>query len=131
MYDLPEEVVLNEGLISGGPFFAYLSDRYPELKLAFTYDFILTGDGRYRIEIVYDDDFVRDATESGTERINNILSCRCWISSDDDVSHNGLEVDRISMRIMISRRRRQVLTLPTASFAMRSRSALPTVRRLT
>lgn len=93
VYDLPEEVVLNEGLISGGPFFAYLSDRYPELELAFTYDFILTGDGRYRIEIVYDDDFVRDATESGTERINNILSCRCWISSDDDVSHNGLEVD--------------------------------------
>lgn len=92
VYVLPEEVVLNEGLISGGPYYAYLSDRYPELELAFTYDFILTGDGRYRIEIVYDDDFVRDATESGTERINNILSCRCWISSDDDVSHNGLEV---------------------------------------
>ena len=92
VYNLPEEVVLNEGLISGGPYYAYLFDKYPELELAFTYDFILTGDGRYRIEIVYDDDFVQDATESGTDRINNILSCRCWISSDDDVSHNGLEV---------------------------------------
>ncbi|SCX22829.1 hypothetical protein SAMN02910436_01724 [Ruminococcaceae bacterium P7] len=93
VYDLPEEVVLNEGLINGGPYYAYLSDRYPELELAFTYDFIRTGDGHDRIEIVYNDDFVQEATASGTERINNILSCRCWISSDDDVSHNGLEVD--------------------------------------
>lgn len=92
VYVLPEEVVLNEGLISGGPYYAYLSDRYPELELAFTYDFILTGDGRYRIEIVYDDDFVRDATESGTERINNILSCRCWIRSSGDATHDGLDV---------------------------------------
>ena len=82
VYDLPEEVILNEGLISGGPFFAYLSDRYPELELAFTYDFVPTGGDHYRVEIVYDDDFVRDA----------VVSCRCWISSDDDVSHNGLEV---------------------------------------
>ena len=43
VYDFPEEVVLNEGLISGGPFFAYLFDRYPELELAFTYDFVPTG----------------------------------------------------------------------------------------
>ncbi|MEE1264475.1 DUF7601 domain-containing protein [Ruminococcus sp.] len=93
VYDLPEEVVLNEGLINGGPYYAYLSDRYPELKLAFTYKFKSTDDGRYRIEIVYDDGFVQEAVQSGTERINNILSCRCWISSDDDVSHDGLEVD--------------------------------------
>ena len=66
VYDLPEEVVLNEGLISGGPFFAYLSDRYPELELAFTYDFILTGDGRYRIEIVYDDDMRLKAEPKGS-----------------------------------------------------------------
>ena len=92
VYDLPEEVVLNEGLISGGPYYAYLSDRYPELELAFTYDFIRTGDGHDRIEIVYDGDFVQEAVKSGTERINNILSCRCWISSDDDVSHDGLNI---------------------------------------
>ena len=93
VYDLPGEVVLNEGLINGGPYYAYLSEKYPELELAFTYDFIRTGDGHDRIEIVYDGDFVQEAVKSGTERINNILSCRCWISSDDDVSHDGLEVD--------------------------------------
>ena len=92
VYDLPEEVVLNEGLISGGPYYAYLLERYPDLVLAFTYDFIPTGDGHYRIEIVYDDDFVQDATESGTDRINNILSCRCWIRSSGDATHDGLDV---------------------------------------
>ena len=92
VYDLPGEVVLNEGLINGGPYYAYLFDKYPELELAFTYDFILTGDGRYRIEIVYDDDFVRDAVGSGNEYINNILSCRCWIRSNDDVSNDRLDV---------------------------------------
>ena len=92
VYDFPEEVVLNEGLISGGPFFAYLFDRYPELELAFTYDFVPTGGDHYRVEIVYDDDFVRDAVGSGNEYINNILSCRCWIRSNDDVSNDGLDV---------------------------------------
>lgn len=91
VYVLPEEVVLNKGLINGSPYYAYLRDKYP-LELAFTYEFKSTDDGRYRIEIVYDDNFVQEAVQSGTERINNILSCRCWISSDDDVSHNGLEV---------------------------------------
>ncbi|MBQ2427150.1 MAG: hypothetical protein II264_01500, partial [Ruminococcus sp.] len=47
VYVLPEEVVLNEGLISGGPYYAYLSDKYPELELAFTYKFKSTDDGRY------------------------------------------------------------------------------------
>ena len=93
VYDLPKEVVLNEGLISGGPYYAYLQDRYPDLVLAFTYKFIPTDDdGHCRIEIVYDDDFVRDATESGTDRINNILSCRCWIRSSGDATHDGLDV---------------------------------------
>ena len=92
VYDLPEEVVLNEGLISGGPYYAYLRDKYP-LELAFTYEFKSTDDGRYRIEIVYDDNFVHDATASGTDRINNILSCRCWIKSSGDAGQNGLEVD--------------------------------------
>ena len=91
VYDLPEEVVLNEGLISGGPYYAYLRDKYP-LELAFTYEFKSTDDGRYRIEIVYDDDFVQDATESGTDRINNILSCRCWIRSSGDATHDGLNI---------------------------------------
>ena len=45
VYDLPEEVVLNEGLISGGPYYAYLRDKYP-LELAFTYEFKSTDDGR-------------------------------------------------------------------------------------
>ena len=92
VYVLPEEVVLNEGLISGGPYYAYLMDRYPELELAFTYDYVPTGDGHYRIEIVYDDHFVQDATESGTDRIKNTLSCRCWIRSSGDVGHDGLNV---------------------------------------
>ena len=92
VYVLPEEVVLNEGLISGGPYYAYLRDKYP-LELAFTYEFKSTDDGRYRIEIVYDDNFVQDATESGTDRINNILSCRCWIRSSGDAGHDGLKVD--------------------------------------
>ena len=92
VYDLPEEVVLNEGLISGGPYYAYLRDKYP-LELAFTYEFKSTDDGRYRIEIVYDDNFVKDATASGTDMINNILSCRCWIRSSGDAGHDGLKVD--------------------------------------
>ena len=92
VYDLPKEVVLNEGLISGGPYYAYLMDRYPDLVLAFTYEFKSTDDGHYRIEIVYDDDFVQDATGSGTKYINNILSCRCWISSSGDAGHDGLNV---------------------------------------
>ena len=92
VYDLPKEVVLNEGLISGGPYYAYLQDRYPDLVLAFTYEFKSTDDGHYRIEIVYDDNFVQDATQSGTDRINNILSCRCWIRSSGNATHDGLDV---------------------------------------
>ena len=46
VYDLPEEVDLNEGLINGGPYYAYRLDRYPNLVLAFTYDFVPTDDGR-------------------------------------------------------------------------------------
>ncbi|MEE3468795.1 MAG: hypothetical protein VZQ83_10195, partial [Eubacterium sp.] len=92
VYDLPEEVVLNEGLISGGPFFAYLSDSYPELKLAFTYNFVHTDGGHYRVEIVYDDDFIQEAIESHTKIINNTLSCRCWISSSGDATNNGLYI---------------------------------------
>lgn len=91
VYVLPEEVVLNEGLISGGPYYAYLRDKYP-LELAFTYEFKSTDDGHYRIEIVYDDNFVQDAVKSGTEYINNILSCRCWIRSSGDATHDGLNV---------------------------------------
>lgn len=92
VYVLPEEVVLNEGLINGGPYYAYLSDRYPELELAFTYDFIRTGDGHDRIEIVYNNDFVQEAVKSGTEYINNILSCRCWIRSSGDAGQDGLNI---------------------------------------
>ena len=92
VYDLPDELIIPEEIISGGPFFAYLFDRYPDLVLAFTYDFVSTGDGHYRIEIVYDDDFVQDAVESGNGYINNILSCRCWIRSSGDATHDGLDV---------------------------------------
>ena len=49
-------------------------------------------DGHYRIEIVYDDNFVQEAIESGTDRINNILSCRCWIRSSGDATHDGLNI---------------------------------------
>ena len=92
VYDLPNEVIIPEELTGGGPYYAYLLDKYPELELAFTYDYIPTGDGHCRIEIVYDDDFVRDATASGTDMINNILSCRCWIRSSGDAGQDGLDV---------------------------------------
>ena len=74
VYDLPDEVIIPKEIIGGGSYYAYLLDRYPDLVLAFTYDFIPTGGGHYRIEIVYDDDFVRDAVGSGNKYINNILS---------------------------------------------------------
>ena len=92
VYDLPDEVIIPEEIIGGGPYYAYLLDKYPDLVLAFTYDFVPTGDGHYRIEIVYDDDFVQDAVESGNGYINNILSCRCWIRSSGDATHDGLDV---------------------------------------
>ncbi|MEE3468932.1 MAG: hypothetical protein VZQ83_10895, partial [Eubacterium sp.] len=84
---------LNEGLINGGPYYAYLSDRYPELKLAFTYKFKSTDDGRYRIEIVYDNDFVQEAVESGAALIKSFLNCRCWIRSSGDAGQDGLDID--------------------------------------
>ena len=40
--------------------------------MAFTYNFVPTGDGHCRIEIVYDEAFLQDALESGTEYINNV-----------------------------------------------------------
>lgn len=92
VYDLPNEVIIPEELTGGGPYYAYLLDKYPELELAFTYDYIPTGDGHCRIEIVYDDDFVKDATASGTDMINNILSCRCWIKSSGDAGQDGLDI---------------------------------------
>ncbi|MDO4892810.1 MAG: SpaA isopeptide-forming pilin-related protein [Eubacteriales bacterium] len=92
VYDFPEEVIIPEELVIDGPFYAYLIDRYPELELAFTYDFVPTGGGHYRVEIVYDDVFVQDAIESGTDMINNILSCRCWIRSSGDAGQDGLNV---------------------------------------
>ena len=91
VYDLPGEVVLNEGLINGGPYYAYLRDKYP-LELAFTYEFKSTDDGRYRIEIVYDDNFVQDAIESETALIKSFLNCRCWIRSSGDAGQNGLNI---------------------------------------
>ncbi len=92
VYDLPEEVIIPEELTNGGPYYAYLLDRYPELEVAFTYNFIPTGDGHCKIEIVYDDDFVQDAIDAGTEYINNVLRCRCFIRSSGDASQNGLDV---------------------------------------
>ena len=88
VYDLPDEVIIPKEIIGGGSYYAYLLDRYPDLVLAFTYDFVPTGDGHYRIEIVYDDDFVHDAVEGENEYINNILSCRCWIRSSGDATHD-------------------------------------------
>ena len=92
VYDLPEEVIIPEELTNGGPYYAYLLDSYPELEVAFTYDFVPTGDGHCRIEIVYDEDFLQDALESQTEYINNILRFRCFIRSSGDASHDGLNV---------------------------------------
>ena len=92
VFDLPDEVIIPEELTNGGPYCAYLLDRYPELEVAFRYDFVPTGDGHCRVEIVYDDDFVVDAQESGTEYINNVLRCRCFIRSSGDAEEDGLNV---------------------------------------
>lgn len=92
VYDLPDDVIIPEDLTGGGPFYAYLANKYPELELTFTYNFIPTGDGHCRIEIVYDDDFIQEAIESGTEIINNILNCRCFIRASGDAGHEGLDV---------------------------------------
>ena len=92
VYELPDEVIIPEELTNGGPYYAYLLDSYPELEVAFTYNFIPNGNGTCRIEIVYDDDFVQDALTSGTEFINNVLRCRCFIRSSGDASQDGLDV---------------------------------------
>ncbi|MCR5781101.1 MAG: hypothetical protein K6G90_00040 [Clostridia bacterium] len=92
VFDLPDEVIIPEELTNGGPYYAYLLDNYPALDVAFTYDFIPTGDGHCRIEIVYDDDFVQQALDGGTEFINNVLRCRCFIRSSGDAGEDGLDV---------------------------------------
>ena len=92
VYDLPDELIIPGEIIGGGPYYAYLLDKYPELVLAFTYDYINTGDGHCRLEIVYDDDFVHDAVEGENEYINNILSCRCFFRLTGDTGHDGLDV---------------------------------------
>ena len=94
-YDLPSEVIIPTDLLDGGPYYAYLLDSYPELEVAFTYNFVPNPDGpegSTRIEIIYDDDFVNDALQSGTEYINNVLRCRCFIRSTGDASQDGLDV---------------------------------------
>ena len=92
IFDLPDEVLIPEELTNGGPYYAYLLDSYPELEVAFTYNFVPLGNGNCRIEIIYDDDFLQDAVTSGTEFINNVLRCRCFIRSSGDASHDGLDV---------------------------------------
>ena len=92
VYDFPDEVIIPADLINGGPYHAYLFDHYPELDVAFTYRFVSTDDGHTRVEIVYDGDFVQEALENGTEFINNVLRCRCFIRSSGDTGHDGLNV---------------------------------------
>ncbi len=92
-YDLPEEVIIPADLLNGGPYYAYLLDKYPELEVAFKYDFIPNGDGTTRIEIIYDDYFIEDAIESQTEIINNVLRFRCYIDAEGDDTHDGLDVE--------------------------------------
>ena len=95
-YDLPEEVVIPADLLDGGPYYAYLLDSYPELEVAFQYNFVPNPDGpegSTRIEIIYDDDFVADAFAAQTEYINNVLRCRCFIRSSIRPDHTGLEIE--------------------------------------
>ncbi len=92
-YDLPEEVIIPAELLDGGPYYAYLLDKYPELEVAFTYDFVPMPDGTTRIEIYYDEDFIQDALDGNTEFINNVLRCRCFIYIEGDDTHNGLDVE--------------------------------------
>ena len=92
-YDMPEEVIIPADLLDGGPYSAYLLDKYPELEVAFVYDFIAMPDGTTRIEIVYDEDFIQDALEEQTEFINNVLRCRCFINAEGDDTSDGLDVE--------------------------------------
>lgn len=92
VYDLPDELIIPEEIIGGGPYYAYLLDKYPDLVLAFKYDYINTGDGHCRLEIVYDDGFVQDAVAGENEYINNILSCRCFFRFTGDTGQDGLNV---------------------------------------
>lgn len=92
VYDLPEDVLIPEELTHGGPYYAYLLDSYPELEVAFTYNFIPTGDGNCKIEVVYDNDFLESVLESGTENINNVLRFRCFIRENGDAGQDGLDV---------------------------------------
>lgn len=92
VFDLPDEVIIPEELTNGGPYYAYLFEAYPELVRAFTYDFVPTGDGHCRIEIVYDEDFVQSALISEQEFIHNALRCRCFIRSVGDAGEDGLNV---------------------------------------
>lgn len=91
IYDLPGEITILDSLIDDGPFYAYKIDSNP-LELAFTYDFIPNGDGTYRIEIFYDEDYVQDAIDSGSDYIMNVLRCRCYITVSEDGDENGLDV---------------------------------------
>ncbi len=92
IFDLPEEILIPDDLVIDGPYYAYKIDSNP-LELAFTYGFVANGDGTYRIEIEFDEDYVQDALLSGSDYIDNALRFRCYIDVDDDDNGNGLDVE--------------------------------------
>ena len=92
VYDLPEEVSIPDVLITDGPFHAYKIDSDP-LELAFTYDFVDNGDGTFRIEIIFDEDYAIEALESESDFILNTLRCRCYITESGDGGHQGLDIE--------------------------------------
>ncbi len=92
VFDLPDEIELLDAIIDGGPFYAYKVDSNP-LELAFTYDFISNGDGTYRVEVIYDEDFVESALYSGSDYIDNLLDFRCYINVEDGSGSSGLDIE--------------------------------------
>ena len=91
VFDLPSEVLIPEDLTNNGPYYAYKIDTYPP-EVAFTYNFLPLGDDTCRIVINYDDSFAQSAFESGSEFINNVLRCRCYINMNGDSNEGGLDI---------------------------------------
>lgn len=90
-FDLPEEISVLDELVEGGPYSAYKIDSIP-LELAFTYSFVPNGDGTYRIEVNFDENYVQDAIISGSDYIFNALRFRCYINVDEGDAGDGLDI---------------------------------------
>ena len=92
VFDLPEEIIILDDIIEGGPYNAYKVDSNPH-ELAFVYDFVPNGDGTFRIEVNFDEDYVQEALDSGSQYIINKLDFKCYINATNGGTENGLEIE--------------------------------------